>query len=209
MKQILLSMQVRHASNVRIGFKTAELRTRPLPVPCRVFVYEGRPCGKITCEFVCYDRGAICEDNLGDVAYLKKILHTLQLSEPELRRYLLKPGYIHPIEYLMVYPRPRKLAEFGLDLPPQSWQYLTSEQIPKDLRVRMLEPNNADGRPEPTLTEIYFRSKKEARMSGMITPTTDDDGNFYCHNLVPCCSSFRPYRMCCVDCGQLHCPEGE
>ncbi|MCL1904498.1 MAG: ASCH domain-containing protein [Methanomassiliicoccaceae archaeon] len=132
MNDILLSIGARHAAAIREGRKTAELRTRPLPVPCRCFVYETKPEGVIRCDFVCrrYLQLIAC-----DMVYTDRSLHEeLQLDPSEIIDYLPNDvGFIHYIEEMHTYA-PRHLSDFNLDRAPQSWRYLTAENIPPDLR---------------------------------------------------------------------------
>jgi len=137
MNHIILSMRTRHASDFRAGHKTADIRSKPLPVPCRIFLYEGMPTGKIIGEVLCFEVGTVAEMDLIGGADLS-LRSVLQLTDREIREYLKPSGYIHPLENLMIYNPPRELADFGLDRPPRSWQYIRPERIPEDLRGRTL-----------------------------------------------------------------------
>ena len=131
---IVLSVQPRHSQNIIAGLKSAELRTRLLPIryderPVRAFMYETKPTGKIVAEFAVFTADPVHRDMFDP----SEILSALNITAAEFRSYLSKSsiGWSHPIEDLIVYDQPYDLEDFGLQRAPQSWQYVYT--IPEEL----------------------------------------------------------------------------
>lgn len=85
--------------------------------------------GKVIGEFVC-DRLEEFTPTEKGVSFKRfSALHDTCLSVAEIRAYLSgKVGYGWHISDLVIYDKPKKLSEFGLKRPPQSWCYVEEVQ---------------------------------------------------------------------------------
>lgn len=89
--------------------------------------------GKVIGEFVCDDIDTISVHN--ETLYCANNtqankLKQMCLSIEDVKEYLGQSnlGYNWHISDLKIYDKPRELSEFGLKRPPQSWQYVESEE---------------------------------------------------------------------------------
>ena len=121
MVEILLSLKPKWWAKIASGEKTVEIR-KTVPhagMPFKVFVYETK----------FQDRGAIVGEFMVRrfwCNYLSKDGGESCLHDSEIRRYAAgKEYYGWEISDVKVYKVPSVLQEFGLDRPPQSWQYLS------------------------------------------------------------------------------------
>ena len=139
MKAVLISINPIWCEEIASGKKTVEIRkTKPkLDAPFRCFIYEtqsitdtpwvdedghlgfkGR--GAVIGEFFCY---YVYEDKHGEYAdvFEEKGLVPLAMQKQYGGN---KPLYGWKIAELKIYDKPKPLSEFGLNRPPQSWQYV-------------------------------------------------------------------------------------
>lgn len=152
-KAVLLSIRPAWCELIASGEKTIEVRkTRPkLETPFKCYIYctkfhPGEPDsminlkdrtsffmpkgGAVIGEFLCDQLELFTVGSLGsDEIQMKSCLSYGELisyfyKQEELDGNTLKLGYGWHISELKMYNEPRKLCEFGLSRPPQSWGYV-------------------------------------------------------------------------------------
>lgn len=156
MKTIIMTIKPCYLNAIRTGKKTVEVRkTAPKP-PFRVLCCESGSGGKIKAEFICYETfrfakhceyhdelpGSPCEywidweeasNWIGEAEC--DLFCATQLNIAELDRYIGAKnvaygwGISSVIDYCSTKGhRVRNISEYGLKRPPQSWQYLITEE---------------------------------------------------------------------------------
>lgn len=151
MKSVMLSIKPKYCRLIARGEKNIEVRkTKPkIETPFKCYIYctkefyrkgngyfQGKYCGKVIGEFVC--------DEIFDYEYFEanctagiyegyaitectelNINDCHCLTSKELLNYGKgKPIYGWHISDLVIYDEPKKLSDFGLTRPPQSWCYV-------------------------------------------------------------------------------------
>lgn len=142
MKSVLIRIRPHRCAKI-VSNKTIEVRkTRPkLETPFKAYIYctmsdardrynilelhgaDGKirkANGKVMGEFVC--------DKVYELAPINHAPDGVEqqacLTREEIVRYLRGVGYGWHISDLKIYEQPRKLEEFGVKRPPQSWMYV-------------------------------------------------------------------------------------
>lgn len=154
-KSILMSIRPKWSELIASGKKTIEIRkTKPkLETPFKVYIYQTKQSwiysiysriaewqGKVIGEFLCAN---IDNHTLINLIVEEDAIDTLTgscLTKDEVLNYLgYKKGtniyhskhydfYGWHISDLKIYDRPKKLSEFGLERPPQSWCYVEEQE---------------------------------------------------------------------------------
>ena len=136
MKTIIMTIKPCYLNAIRTGEKTVEIRkTAPKP-PFRVLCCESGSGGQIKAEFVCnYVLPVIVFEN-GTIQHWNCYnLERAQITYEEMVRHIGhgKVGYAWQITNVIDYcstkgHRVRNISEYGIKRPPQSWQYLITEE---------------------------------------------------------------------------------
>lgn len=129
MKSVLISIRPEWVDEIFSGRKTCEVRkTKPkLEAPFKCFIYRtkgGGVVGEFTCHRVVtmsFSYKNIERANRGFATYEKT-----RLTDRQLIDYLGngKFGYGWCISGLKIYENPKRLFDFGMSRPPQSWCYV-------------------------------------------------------------------------------------
>lgn len=130
-KAILMSIHPKWAAKIYAGEKTIEWR-KSFPIKCwfggmKIFLYETRPIGKITGCFELRDVSTY-NKNEYECKFIRKdyVEKNGCLSIEELNKYQgnSKRLFAWCVMNALRYEKPLNLASFGLNRPPQSWQYV-------------------------------------------------------------------------------------
>ena len=152
MKSVMLSIQPKWCKKIADRNKTIEIRkTRPkidVPFKCYIYCTKGNLPNDILRVVCCEDGGYVVNgtvigefvcDELEDFQEFEydypALLRHINLRASTNGDYLFlndylkgeKKGYSWNISDLKIYDKPKKLNEFGLNRPPQSWCYVESE----------------------------------------------------------------------------------
>lgn len=138
-REVLISVRPKYCKLIANGEKTIEVRkTRPritTPFKCYIYCTKGGSdaekgqlsfCGRVIEEFVCNAIFPIAFEYL-DAQEISEIeVPLLCLTDKQIISYLGngKVGFGWNISDLVIYDDPKRLSEFGLERPPQSWCYV-------------------------------------------------------------------------------------
>lgn len=140
-KAVLISIRPKWCELIASGEKTLEVRkTRPKQkTPFKVYIYQTKhrelngstySDSKVIGEFVCNEilatRYFVDTQGHGrNHAITRRLCVDSCLSFAEIEAYFGdKDGYFWCISDLVIYDQPKKLQEFNLGRPPQSWCYV-------------------------------------------------------------------------------------
>ena len=129
MTKIMISIQPKWVQKILNLEKKAEIRkTAPrAPFPLHCFIYETGGKG-VVAEFICDD-----VNQARDVEIDKQFLTDTCLTVAEAQEYAGgEQIFKWRIRSLITYGQPKKLSEFGIDNPPQSWCYIRGGQDDRD-----------------------------------------------------------------------------
>lgn len=144
MKSILISIKPKYVAEILKGRKTIEIRkSKPKRnLPINVYIYctkDNESIGKI--KNMDTSRGKVVamfsltqvkeiKNNFGTHFFENETEQKSCLKSEELFNYLHnKRGYAWHIDNLKIFDKPKKLHEFKLNNPPQSWQFVESEEL--------------------------------------------------------------------------------
>ena len=139
-KSILLSVRPRYCELIASGKKKVELRKNEpkikTPFKCYIYCTKGGSdakkkgqhlfCGRVIGEFVCNAIFPIAFEYLGAQEIPEIEVPLFCLTDKQVISYLGngKVGFGWSISDLVIYDDPKRLGEFGLKRPPQSWCYV-------------------------------------------------------------------------------------
>lgn len=134
---ILLAIQPKWCALIEVGYKTVEIRKScpKLETLFKVYIYctkDKEDCGaaqgKVIGEFICSKIEKFHMDDYGDYEISDDDLIYSCLSRGGLKEYGNgAPLYMWRISNLVIYDKPKELADFGKSKPPQSWYYVNKE----------------------------------------------------------------------------------
>lgn len=137
---VLLSVRPKWCELIASGKKKVELRKNEpkikTPFKCYIYCTKGRSdekkkgqllfYGRVIGEFVCNAIFPIAFECLGAQEIPEIEVPLLCLTDKQIINYLGngKVGFGWSISDLVIYDDPKRLSEFGLERPPQSWCYV-------------------------------------------------------------------------------------
>ncbi len=139
MPDVLISINRPHTDNIRIGFKTLELRkSAPKKPPCRVYIYETQNrngCGAVIGEFILnyvdwYQKRKNKDTITRKIIDSELLWEFARITYKEYCQYAAMHNNRYPniyawqIDNLKIYDTSKPLSEFGMSRPPQSWCYI-------------------------------------------------------------------------------------
>lgn len=136
MKTIIMTIKPCYLNAIRNGRKTLEIRKTSPEAPFRVLCCESGSGGKIKAEFICDRVTKVNVFENGTIQHWEyNSLERAQITYEEMAEYIGfgRSGYalhiINMIDYCTTKGQKiRNIGEFGLKRPPQSWQYLRTEE---------------------------------------------------------------------------------
>ena len=124
-KDILLSIHPKWSSKIYSGEKTIEWRkTEPKTIHShRVYIYETSPIKAVTGYFICH-RCFYCDVN--KIENYPGALESGCVPLDDLKKYQGMSSAIYGwfVRDVVKFATPQPLSHYGVDRPPQSWQYV-------------------------------------------------------------------------------------
>lgn len=127
MKSILLSINPEYADRILVGSKKYEFRKKLANKPVnKILIYSTTPIMKVVGEVEVIKTISSSPSALWE--YTKKFAG---ISRDKFRKYFkgCKVAYAYELGKAIQYNPPKELNDFNVDLPPQSFIYLSVEQI--------------------------------------------------------------------------------